>query len=119
MILAQCMIRNHIVNADDNIILAIRKYFKELGLKRCIISSPLFDSEWYAANFDDVKDSGLSPELHYLRIGASLGRPPSKNFDTERYLKENNDVENNFFNPLVHYEIFGRKEGRKIYPIRD
>lgn len=119
IILSQCMTKNYIASADDNIIFAIRRYFKELGLKRCIISSPLFDSEWYSASFEDVKESGLSPELHYLRIGAGLGRPPSEHFDGERYLKENRDVATGFTNPLLHYEMLGRSEGRKIYPFRD
>ncbi len=41
--------------------------------------SPWFDADWYGAQYPDVAWSGMSPEVHYLRLGESWGRSESVN----------------------------------------
>jgi len=40
-----------------------------------LLESGLFDPQWYAATYPDVRMSGLSPGEHFLRIGRRIGRP--------------------------------------------
>lgn len=79
---------------------------------RTLQTSELFDGEWYAARYYDVALLGISPEEHYLRVGAMLLRDPSDQFSTGYYLDANPDVAKCGMNPLLHYINNGRKEGR-------
>jgi glycosyltransferase involved in cell wall biosynthesis len=76
--------------------------------------SDLFDEDWYSATYPDVALSHVSPQEHYLRVGALLGRDPGPAFSTTRYLAEFPDVAIAGLNPLVHYIQSGRSEGRVI-----
>ncbi len=79
-----------------------------------IAESPHFEDRWYAARYPDVAESGLSPEVHYLTVGALLRRDPGPDFCTGAYLDAHRDVAASGVNPLVHYERYGRQEGRDI-----
>ncbi len=79
-----------------------------------IWKSTYFDSEWYLAENRDVGLSGLDPALHYLQIGADLGRDPGPRFSTVGYLRAHPDVARTEVNPLLHYERHGRQEGRSV-----
>ncbi len=46
-----------------------------------LISSGIFDREWYTASFPDVALAGMDPAEHYLFLGRRLGRKPSPNFE--------------------------------------
>jgi len=81
-----------------------------------IITSELFDSEWYVQAYPDVAQVNINPAEHYLRFGAAEGRRPSPDFDGEWYLKQNPDVAQTGINPLLHYVKFGRSEGRTASP---
>jgi glycosyltransferase involved in cell wall biosynthesis len=76
--------------------------------------SELFDKDWYSATYPDVALSHLSPQEHYLRVGALLGRDPGPAFSTTCYLADFPDVAIAGLNPLVHYIQSGRTEGRVI-----
>ena len=83
-------------------------------------ASPLFDGDWYRARYGDVALSGLSPEQHYLRIGAALGRDPGPDFSTRAYLADCRAALGmgalSRANPLVHFETEGRKAGIRPRP---
>ena len=84
---------------------------------RIILQSPLFDAAWYQRFYTEVSGSGMSPELHYLRIGAAKGFAASAQFDSTDYLQRYDDVRETGINPLVHYLLFGKNELRKITPV--
>ncbi|HMQ08529.1 MAG TPA: rhamnan synthesis F family protein [Saprospiraceae bacterium] len=72
--------------------------------------SRLFDPLYYFEKYPDIWDSGLSPEMHYLRYGGKEGRDPSQHFSTGEYLSRRPDVILSGINPLIHYIRFGRRE---------
>ncbi|MDP9560497.1 UNVERIFIED_ORG: capsular polysaccharide biosynthesis protein [Rhizobium nepotum] len=45
-----------------------------------ITKSGLFDGQWYLEKYQDVKILGMDPLEHYIWIGASMGRLPSRAF---------------------------------------
>ncbi|MHC9036724.1 hypothetical protein ACYTTR_13445, partial [Cobetia marina] len=75
-------------------------------------ASPWFDAEWYSAQYPDVALSGLSPEVHYLRVGERLGRRPCPSFDPAWYLAEYPDIAQAGVSPLLHFIAHGEGEGR-------
>ena len=77
-----------------------------------IRESGLFNEEWYLAQHPDVGALGLDPIIHYVEIGAFLGRDPSPEFSTKGYLLKYADVQHAGVNPLYHYVKWGRAEGR-------
>ena len=45
-----------------------------------LISSGIFDSDYYLARYPDVMESEINPLIHYLSVGWKEGRSPSRNF---------------------------------------
>lgn len=80
-----------------------------------ISGSEYFDPEWYLSRYRDVALLDMPPAVHYLRLGARIGRSPGPMFDGPRYLAENSDVAAAGFNPLLHFLQRGRAEGRIAY----
>ncbi|WP_081087271.1 rhamnan synthesis F family protein [Burkholderia pseudomultivorans] len=68
-----------------------------------------FDEKFYLSMYPDVKESGISPFLHYMNFGFKENRNPNPNFDSF-YYKTHNIKENQEQNPLLHYIKFGRKK---------
>ena len=89
---------------------------REAANAQLIAQSPLFEAEWYASEHADVAKSGLTPGLHYLRIGAASGWAPSPRFDGADYLERHKDVGLTAMNPLLHYIKFGKAEKRQFKP---
>ena len=81
-----------------------------------IRGSGLFDADWYAGKYPDVRALGMDPLEHFLWVGARLRRDPSERFDTAAYLSENEDVAEAGLNPLLHFIRTGRAEGREARP---
>lgn len=77
-----------------------------------IITSELFDTEWYTRAYPDVASGSINPAEHYLRFGAAEGRRPGPDFDGSWYLQRYPDVAQTGINPLLHFVKFGRNEGR-------
>ncbi|MDP5129991.1 MAG: hypothetical protein NWQ54_03855 [Paraglaciecola sp.] len=86
---------------------------RDIGL---IITSELFDTEWYLQVYPDVAAVNINPAEHYLRFGAAEGRRPGPDFDGEWYLQRYPDVAATGINPLLHFVKFGRNEGRTASP---
>ena len=74
----------------------------------------MFDAEWYLERYPDVAELGIDPIVHYLWIGAFMGRDPSPRFSTRRYLLTHQDVAAAGLNPLVHYAGTGQYENRPL-----
>ncbi|WP_454683234.1 rhamnan synthesis F family protein [Ancylobacter moscoviensis] len=93
-----------------------------------VLSSGLFDAEWYQANNPDIGpyDGGLL--RHYFEFGAHEGRDPNPHFSTNWYVATYPAVVESGLNPLLHYVRVGSEIGfrpsadfdpawyRKTYP---
>lgn len=84
-----------------------------------LLSSALFDAEYYLAQNADLARQDVDPIWHFLKYGGFEGRSPSVYFDARWYLAENSDVAHAKINPLLHYVLFGKGEGRQIRPVND
>lgn len=85
--------------------------------------APDFDIAYYYAQSPDLARvaairGDFDPVLHYLRVGWSEGRDPSREFSTSYYLQENPDVASSGENPFYHYVMRGRHEGRPGRPAK-
>jgi glycosyltransferase involved in cell wall biosynthesis len=90
----------------------ISKYNERaLDIVKC---SHLFDRDWYVSEYADVVEINLTPEEHYVRYGALLGRNPSELFSSQIYSELYPDILNKSVNPLIHYILVGKEEGRRI-----
>lgn len=81
-----------------------------------IRQSGLFNADWYLTTYEDVRDAGLDPALHYLLNGAADHRNPGPHFDTGHYLMLYPDIGESQMNPLLHYLLSGFDEKRSIRP---
>jgi len=70
-----------------------------------VSEAPRFDAEWYVATYPDVAKSSLSPEDHYLNIGAFLRRKPNPGFDVEDYLRTHPELLAGNENPYLHFVL--------------
>lgn len=82
-----------------------------------LLSSPLFDAEWYRTQIAGLPKGRHYPAAHYLDHGWKEKKSPSPQFDGQAYLAQNADVEEAGVNPLLHFIRHGRSEGRKITPL--
>ena len=87
---------------------------REAENAKLIAASGLFDAAWYQAKRPEVAKSGLSPVMHYLKIGAAKGWAPSPGFDSADYAARYKDVSKTGMNPLVHFILFGKAEQRTV-----
>ena len=83
-----------------------------------IQSSGLFDRNWYLKEYPDVKESGMSPIEHYMKIGSKGNQNPSADFDTETYRKNHPGLAVSGINPLEHYILLGFNKFRPSKPSR-
>jgi glycosyltransferase involved in cell wall biosynthesis/SAM-dependent methyltransferase len=93
---------------------ARRRWLRE---QKAILSSGLFDADWYLAQNPDVRTAGINPLLHYTAHGAAEGRDPNPLFKGDWYLAQNPDVRAANINPLLHYIRHGIAEGRDASPL--
>ncbi len=77
-----------------------------------LVTSPLFDADWYLQKYPDVAKSGASPERHFYNIGWREDRNPNPYFDVSWYRKKYPQVCPPHVNPLQEYEKTGWKKGR-------
>ncbi|MCL3837901.1 hypothetical protein [Aeromicrobium duanguangcaii] len=76
---------------------------QEIADARELRASALFDGAWYLRAYPDVVATGLSPALHYLRLGATEGKDPGPEFSTKRYLAKHPLVARRQANPLLNH----------------
>ena len=84
--------------------------------QRLILSSGLFNADWYAAQYPDVALSGQDPLKHFIRHGMKEMRSPSSKFDAHWYAQQHPDILKAGAVPLLHYITFGAHEGRSPTP---
>jgi hypothetical protein len=70
---------------------------------RMLKSSTLFDPEFYLRENPEVGESGLTPEEHYLKVGAREGKNPAPEFRTLEYLVNHPMLVESGGNPLIHH----------------
>ena len=75
-----------------------------------IVSSGIFDVNYYLNEYDDVRNNNADPVLHYCNYGWKEGRNPSRYFNTVYYQSQLSSFEKRI-NPLVHYIKYGHKSG--------
>jgi hypothetical protein len=92
-------------------------HYLQHGAARGYDPNPLFDSDWYLSQNEDVRAAGINPLIHYILSGAAEGRDPSPLFDTDRYLEQHPDVRAKGINPLGHYLRFGIRDGLKPHVV--
>lgn len=80
--------------------------------KALILSSNLFDEQWYLNQYPDVAEKKLDPVIHYLKFGGFEGRKPNAKFDSRWYIASYPDVAEQGINPLLHFIKFGQYENR-------
>ena len=85
-------------------------FYKYIRDYNSLKKSDLFDSEYYLANNEDVKNAKMNPIKHYLKFGWKEGRNPSAKFNGNDYLNKRPDVRVAGICPLVHYLKFGKEE---------
>ena len=82
-----------------------------------IVTSKLFDEEWYAKQYQLQGTGLLSLISHYLRAGAVLGFFPNSLFDSAYYLSSNPEIVLTGENPLLHY-LRATRQGQRPQPNR-
>lgn len=63
---------------------------------------PLFDGPWYLRQYPKTIRTGLSPALHYLRLGGEQRNDPGPHFSVSAYLRDHPDLPQGT-NHLLHY----------------
>ena len=86
----------------------------ERQLRRRMVKSGLFDSNYYLSTYPDVARAGVQPLDHYLTEGWKEGRNPSASFSTIGYQLLHEDVDRQPIDPLTHFVRHGHREGRAI-----
>jgi len=79
--------------------------------------SGLFDRDYYLKSYQDVRDSGINPLVHFMKFGWREGRNPSSLFNLEYYLELHPDLATANINPLVHFIRTKVKNGSKLRSI--
>jgi signal transduction histidine kinase len=125
---AQAQVRAlHLTLVDAEAAIAKSNRDKQTGLRllrrlklrqavRRLMSSGLFDAEWYKQEYPASAESGYSPAEHYLEEGYASGHRPNPLFDTRWYLERYEDVRRAGVNPVLHYLEYGFREGRDPGP---
>lgn len=90
---------------------AINHYILE-GAGKYYNPSEYFSTDYYLANNQDVRESGVNPLYHYICYGEKEGRSPNSFFSPNAYLTLNPDLSGFDKTLLLHYQLFGRQEGR-------
>ena len=73
-----------------------------------VLTSGLWDADWYIANYPDVADSGVDPFRHFLLQGWLEGRDPGPSFSTLDFLQAGTGSVAEHSNPMVDYLITRR-----------
>lgn len=76
---------------------------------------PLFDGDWYLAQYPDVALEGADPKVHFKRHGRFEGRRPSVYFDSAFYIETYLDGSFDH-DPVEHYRTVGWRHGHSPNP---
>ncbi len=84
-----------------------------------LLSSGLFDRNWYLEQYPEVILTGCRPTYHWLNQGWGEGFNPHPAFDTTWYLSELKEELPDNTNPLLHYLDQGARMGIAPHPLFD
>ncbi|MBS1003137.1 hypothetical protein JK183_04495 [Acetobacter thailandicus] len=68
-----------------------------------ILSSQLFNAEFYLTSYPDVKNSGIDPIIHYVLFGCHENKNPNDTFNTQTYKNLFQSTFEKDENPFAHY----------------
>ncbi|MGD9969663.1 MAG: rhamnan synthesis F family protein [Sulfuricurvum sp.] len=88
------------------------KKFRSSKLKQKISECGVFDSSFYLREYSDVRVYEGSALEHFIKIGLSENRKPSKKFDNQWYESYYLDIQNSRMNAIEHYIMYGYQENR-------
>ncbi|MHA6689585.1 class I SAM-dependent methyltransferase [Devosia sp. A449] len=91
---------------------AVMRRIIDRNLDLAVLSSGLFDVDYYRAQSSLPLASQAELVRHYLSVGEHSGLRPSESFDPAFYAQVNPDVVADGFNMLLHYISHGQWEGR-------
>ena len=80
------------------------QHYLSIGSFHGLKPHPLFDPNFYLAQYPDVAAADVNPLVHYILHGASEGRNPNPFFDTRFYLQSMPELDRHH-NPLKHYSL--------------
>ena len=80
-------------------------------LENALISSGLFDADWYLNRYVDLTRSNVNALYHYVRNGARELRSPGPNFNAETYAETFPEYKDLFLSPIEHYLYYGKARG--------
>jgi len=80
-------------------------------------ANPLFDDDWYLAEYKDVASAGLPPLVHYIIAGAAEGRLPGPLFDPNWYEITYPEARMHDSGPLSYHLRIGRALGNSPNPM--
>ena len=72
-------------------------------IKKKILESGYFDSQYYLDIYSDVADAGIDPLWHYVELGGAEQRNPSQRFDGVLYALKNGKIKGKHGNLLIDY----------------
>ena len=78
-------------------------------------ASGMFDPEWYARTYPDVRILGLDPAEHYLKYGVVMRRDPGPEFSTRFYLETHRDRVDDGRSPVIE-AIRAQQAGEEDLP---
>ena len=107
------ILKQDIFNEQSDIVCHKYSIHKQDDKVSCILSSSLFDKDWYIKKY---KIHDINPAKHYLYFGWKQGFNPSEKFDGNLYLSFYDDVKAAGINPLLHYEKFGKNKRYIVNP---
>lgn len=84
------------------------------ALEEILITSILFDPDYYLGKYKDLRNDKIDTYQHYSLHGWNEKRTPSALFNVKSYYKLNPDIESANINPLAHYAAYGKNEGRTL-----
>jgi hypothetical protein len=99
--------------------LRLRKKLRERAEVRSILSSGLFDEDWYMLQYPDVLIDGFRPIVHWMLRGWREGRNPNPLFFTAWYRNKYPQVSAADRDPLSHYVTEGAMAGCDPNPLFD
>lgn len=96
---------NRYVNAEQ--------HFYTSGWKMDFKPSPFFDTAFYLKTYDDVRNIGINPLIHYLLDGGPELRRPAQEFDAQSYCAAHPDYNQSGKTPAEHcIDLYGSYQWR-------
>jgi SAM-dependent methyltransferase len=87
------------------------------AIRRRVVSSGLFDPDYYRVTYPDVAQAGCDLLDHFCQHGIAENRRPGPGFDPQWYLAANPDVGASGTPAFLHYLRHGASEGRYPLPL--